>query len=125
MLATEMKTVLIVYAHESKESFNASAKNKAEDELKKQGFTVEVSDLYAMKFKVTATAKDIVGKTGIVQVTLCAVFFFFFFSWSCLFEFVVFLQITLSKTSSTMQMPPRKRGATGNCLKTLLMSRAN
>lgn len=59
-----MKAALIVYAHESKDSFNASAKNEAEAELKKQGFTVEVSDLYAMKFKVTATAKDIVGKTA-------------------------------------------------------------
>lgn len=60
-----MKTALIVFAHESKESFNALAKNETEAELKRQGFKVLVSDLYAMKFKVAATAGDIVGKAEV------------------------------------------------------------
>uniref|UniRef100_A0A8C4IRK9 Uncharacterized protein n=1 Tax=Dicentrarchus labrax TaxID=13489 RepID=A0A8C4IRK9_DICLA len=43
------KKVFLVYAHQSSGSFNA-------------GCTVEVSDLYAMKFKATATAEDIIGE---------------------------------------------------------------
>ncbi|GLD67570.1 NAD(P)H dehydrogenase [quinone] [Lates japonicus] len=56
------KKVLIVYAHQSSGSFNAAAKDAAVDVLTAQGCTVEVSDLYAMKFKATATIEDITGQ---------------------------------------------------------------
>ncbi|KAM8748854.1 ribosyldihydronicotinamide dehydrogenase [quinone]-like [Acanthopagrus schlegelii] len=55
------KKVLIVYAHQSAGSFNAAAKDAAKEALTTKGCTVEVSDLYAMKFKATATAEDIIG----------------------------------------------------------------
>uniref|UniRef100_A0AAX7TL20 Flavodoxin-like fold domain-containing protein n=1 Tax=Astatotilapia calliptera TaxID=8154 RepID=A0AAX7TL20_ASTCA len=55
------KKVLIVYAHESPASFNAAAKDAAVATLTAQGCTVEVSDLYAMKFKAAATTEDITG----------------------------------------------------------------
>lgn len=53
--------MLIVYAHESPASFNAAAKDAAVAALTAQGCTVEVSDLYAMKFKAAATTEDITG----------------------------------------------------------------
>lgn len=53
--------MLIVYAHQSAGSFNAAAKDVAVDAFKSQDCTVEVSDLYAMKFKAAATAEDITG----------------------------------------------------------------
>ncbi|XP_014029474.1 NAD(P)H dehydrogenase [quinone] 1 [Salmo salar] len=56
------KKVLIVYAHQSTGSFNAAAKDMAETVLTTQGCKVEVSDLYAMKFKASATAEDITGE---------------------------------------------------------------
>uniref|UniRef100_A0A3Q2PU70 Ribosyldihydronicotinamide dehydrogenase [quinone] n=1 Tax=Fundulus heteroclitus TaxID=8078 RepID=A0A3Q2PU70_FUNHE len=56
------KKVLIVYAHQSSGSFNAAAKNAAVEVLTAQGCTVDVSDLYAMGFKATATAEDIKGE---------------------------------------------------------------
>ncbi|XP_051259954.1 ribosyldihydronicotinamide dehydrogenase [quinone]-like [Dicentrarchus labrax] len=56
------KKVLLVYAHQSSGSFNAAAKDAAVEVLAAQGCTVEVSDLYAMKFKATATAEDIIGE---------------------------------------------------------------
>uniref|UniRef100_A0A3B4Y6Q7 NAD(P)H dehydrogenase, quinone 1 n=1 Tax=Seriola lalandi dorsalis TaxID=1841481 RepID=A0A3B4Y6Q7_SERLL len=56
------KKVLIVYAHQSAGSFSAAAKDAAVKVLTAQGCTVEVSDLYAMKFKATATAEDITGE---------------------------------------------------------------
>ncbi|KAM9710824.1 ribosyldihydronicotinamide dehydrogenase [quinone]-like [Menidia menidia] len=55
------KKVLIVYAHQSSGSFNAAAKDAAVEVLTAQGCTVEISDLYAMNFKATATAEDIKG----------------------------------------------------------------
>ncbi|XP_032381086.1 NAD(P)H dehydrogenase [quinone] 1 [Etheostoma spectabile] len=55
------KKVLIVYAHQSSGSFNAAAKDAAMEVFAAQDCTVEVSDLYAMKFKATATAEDITG----------------------------------------------------------------
>ncbi|XP_068184517.1 ribosyldihydronicotinamide dehydrogenase [quinone]-like [Antennarius striatus] len=58
----EAKKVLIVYAHQNPKSFNAAAKDIAVEVLTAQGCTVEVSDLYAMKFKASATAEDIVGE---------------------------------------------------------------
>ncbi|XP_062277574.1 NAD(P)H dehydrogenase [quinone] 1-like, partial [Scomber scombrus] len=56
------KKVLIVYAHQSACSFSAAAKDAAMEALTAQGCTVEVSDLYALKFKATATAEDIIGE---------------------------------------------------------------
>ncbi|XP_029315097.1 NAD(P)H dehydrogenase [quinone] 1-like isoform X2 [Cottoperca gobio] len=56
------KRVLIVYAHQSSGSFNAAAKDAAVEVLAAQGYTVQVSDLYVMKFKATATAEDITGE---------------------------------------------------------------
>uniref|UniRef100_A0A3B4A5K7 Ribosyldihydronicotinamide dehydrogenase [quinone] n=1 Tax=Periophthalmus magnuspinnatus TaxID=409849 RepID=A0A3B4A5K7_9GOBI len=54
--------VLIVYAHQSPSSFSAAAKDAAVEVLKSENCTVEVSDLYAMNFKATATAEDITGE---------------------------------------------------------------
>ncbi|XP_026124015.1 NAD(P)H dehydrogenase [quinone] 1 isoform X1 [Carassius auratus] len=55
------KTALIVYAHQSPVSFNAAARDVAVQALTKQGYKVLVSDLYAMKFKASATEEDIKG----------------------------------------------------------------
>ena len=54
--------MLVVYAHQSAGSFNAAAKDAAVEVLGTQGCTVDVSDLYALKFKAMATAEDIVGE---------------------------------------------------------------
>ncbi|KAM6977806.1 NAD(P)H dehydrogenase [quinone] 1-like [Aplochiton taeniatus] len=56
------KKVLIVYAHQSPGSFNAAAKDAAVKALTAQGCTVEVSDLYSMKFTASATSQDITGE---------------------------------------------------------------
>uniref|UniRef100_A0A8C5GF35 Ribosyldihydronicotinamide dehydrogenase [quinone] n=1 Tax=Gouania willdenowi TaxID=441366 RepID=A0A8C5GF35_GOUWI len=53
--------VLIVYAHQSSGSFNAAARDVAVEVLTEKGCTVDVSDLYAMNFKATATVEDITG----------------------------------------------------------------
>ncbi|XP_031425127.1 NAD(P)H dehydrogenase [quinone] 1 [Clupea harengus] len=58
---TMAKTVLIVYAHQSPTSFNSAAHKVAVEALKEQGCKVLVSDLYAMDFEASATAKDITG----------------------------------------------------------------
>ncbi|XP_037644865.1 NAD(P)H dehydrogenase [quinone] 1-like [Sebastes umbrosus] len=58
----EAQRVLIVYAHQSSSSFTAAAKNAAVEALTAQGCKVEVSDLYTMNFKATATAEDITGE---------------------------------------------------------------
>ncbi|XP_053520060.1 ribosyldihydronicotinamide dehydrogenase [quinone] isoform X3 [Artibeus jamaicensis] len=55
------KKVLIVYAHQEPRSFNGSLKKVAVDELRTQGCTVTVSDLYAMDFEPRATRKDVTG----------------------------------------------------------------
>ena len=62
ILVLASKKVLIVYAHQSSGSFNSAAKDAAVEVLTAEGCTVEVSDLYAMTFKATATAEDITGK---------------------------------------------------------------
>lgn len=61
MYTSAGKNVLIVYAHQSAGSFNAAAKDAAVEILTTQGCNVVVSDLYAMKFKATATQEDITG----------------------------------------------------------------
>lgn len=50
--------VLIVYAHEEPQSFNAALKDKAVAVLKDAGHTVEVSDLYAMDFDPVGGKRD-------------------------------------------------------------------
>ncbi|XP_025019628.1 ribosyldihydronicotinamide dehydrogenase [quinone] isoform X2 [Python bivittatus] len=55
------KKVLIVYAHQEPKSLNGSLKTMTVEELKKQGCTVTVSNLYEMQFEPRATRKDIVG----------------------------------------------------------------
>lgn len=62
LLVLAANTVLVVYAHQSIGSFNAAAKNVAVDFFTTQKWKVEVSDLYAMKFKAAATAEDITGR---------------------------------------------------------------
>ncbi|KAM3624891.1 uncharacterized protein V6R79_003529 [Siganus canaliculatus] len=59
---TAPKTVLIVYAHQDPRSYNAAVLDVTKAELAKQGYTVVVSDLYAMKFKADATQDDIIGE---------------------------------------------------------------
>ncbi|XP_018606902.1 NAD(P)H dehydrogenase [quinone] 1 isoform X2 [Scleropages formosus] len=56
------RSALIVYAHQSPNSFNAAARDVAVDVLQGQGCQVTVSDLYAMGFKPAATAQDIIGE---------------------------------------------------------------
>uniref|UniRef100_A0A672F5R5 Flavodoxin-like fold domain-containing protein n=1 Tax=Salarias fasciatus TaxID=181472 RepID=A0A672F5R5_SALFA len=56
------RTVLIVYAHQSPASFNAALRDVAVSELSRRGFTVLVSDLYAMRFNASATVDDITGE---------------------------------------------------------------
>uniref|UniRef100_A0A3Q3MLU0 NAD(P)H dehydrogenase, quinone 1 n=1 Tax=Labrus bergylta TaxID=56723 RepID=A0A3Q3MLU0_9LABR len=43
-------------------SFNAAAKEVAVEILSAQGWTVEVSELYALKFEATVTTQDIIGE---------------------------------------------------------------
>ncbi|KAL4613704.1 NAD(P)H dehydrogenase quinone 1-like isoform X1 [Arapaima gigas] len=61
-MATQRKTVLIVFAHQSPRSFNAAVRDVAVHTLQGQGCQVIVSDLYAMDFRAVATAKDIAGE---------------------------------------------------------------
>lgn len=56
-----------MYAHQSSGSFNAAAKEAAVEVLTAQGCSVEVSDLYAMKFKATATADDVTGEKYLLR----------------------------------------------------------
>ncbi|KAF7212209.1 NAD(P)H dehydrogenase [quinone] 1 [Nothobranchius furzeri] len=57
----DRKTALIVFAHQNPASFNAAVRDAAVQELEAQGFKVVVSDLYAMKFRASATKDDIIG----------------------------------------------------------------
>ena len=49
---------LIVYAHPEPRSFNAAMKDRAREVLTSEGWTVTVSDLYAMGFKAQADGDD-------------------------------------------------------------------
>lgn len=80
------KKVLIVYAHQSAGSFNAAAKDAAKEALTAQGCTVEVSDLYAMKFKATATAEDIIG-TYLTCITKSCFWLLFSLAWNLFIYF--------------------------------------
>ena len=50
--------VLIVYAHQEAQSFNAALLARSVAELTALGHTVRISDLYAMRFNPVATAED-------------------------------------------------------------------
>lgn len=50
--------ILIVHAHNEPRSFNAAMKELALEELRAQGHTVELSDLYAMNWNPVASAAD-------------------------------------------------------------------
>src|SRR5512145_2387923 len=50
--------VLIVYAHEEPNSFNAALKNVAIRTFEEAGHKVVVSDLYRMRFKAVADGED-------------------------------------------------------------------
>jgi NAD(P)H dehydrogenase (quinone) len=70
--------VLIVYAHPEPKSFNGAMKDLAVKTLTKRGHTVEVSDLYAMKFNPAGGKGDFTElsdpaffKFGIEQVEAC------------------------------------------------------
>jgi NAD(P)H dehydrogenase (quinone) len=54
--------VLIVHAHPEPRSFNGALTRQAVETLTAAGHTVEVSDLYAMKFKAVADADDYVER---------------------------------------------------------------
>jgi NAD(P)H dehydrogenase (quinone) len=53
--------VLVVHAHPEPKSFNGALTRTAIRALREQGHTVEVSDLYAMKWKPAADADDYAG----------------------------------------------------------------
>ena len=55
--------VLIVYAHPNPSSLNAALKDHAVAVLGKEGHEVQVSDLYAMKWKVVTDADDFPART--------------------------------------------------------------
>ncbi len=50
--------ILIVYAHPEPQSLNGSLKNLAVETLTRQGHEVQVSDLYAMRWKAVADEAD-------------------------------------------------------------------
>ena len=50
--------ILIIHAHNEPQSFNAAMKDLAVEELRGQGHSVEVSDLYAMSWNPIASAAD-------------------------------------------------------------------
>ncbi len=56
--------VLIVYAHNEPQSFNAALKNLSVEVLQQQGHAVTVSDLHAMQFKAVADAGDFLQRAN-------------------------------------------------------------
>nr|XP_032654270.1 ribosyldihydronicotinamide dehydrogenase [quinone] [Chelonoidis abingdonii] len=55
------RKVLVFYAYQEPKSLNGSLKNRAVEELSKQGCNVIMSDLYTMRFEPRATRNDIIG----------------------------------------------------------------
>ncbi|KAH0619740.1 hypothetical protein JD844_000684 [Phrynosoma platyrhinos] len=55
------KSALIVLAHPERTSFNYAMKEAAEEALRKSGWRVAVSDLYAMKFNPVISREDVTG----------------------------------------------------------------
>ncbi|XP_004431842.1 PREDICTED: NAD(P)H dehydrogenase [quinone] 1 [Ceratotherium simum simum] len=56
------RKALIILAHSERTSFNYAMKEAAVETLKKKGWEVVVSDLYAMNFNPLISRKDITGK---------------------------------------------------------------
>ncbi|XP_062997529.1 NAD(P)H dehydrogenase [quinone] 1 [Elgaria multicarinata webbii] len=56
------KKALIVLAHAERTSFNYAMKEAAVEALRKAGWSVAVSDLYAMKFNPVLSREDVTGK---------------------------------------------------------------
>ncbi|XP_006909876.1 NAD(P)H dehydrogenase [quinone] 1 [Pteropus alecto] len=56
------RKALIILAHAEKTSFNYAMKDAAVETLKRKGWEVTVSDLYAMNFNPVISRKDITGK---------------------------------------------------------------
>ncbi|XP_072492553.1 NAD(P)H dehydrogenase [quinone] 1 isoform X1 [Notamacropus eugenii] len=56
-----VKKALIVLAHSENTSFNHALKEAAKEALKKKGWDVTVSDLYALNFNPLISRKDITG----------------------------------------------------------------
>ncbi|ERE79754.1 NAD(P)H dehydrogenase [quinone] 1-like protein, partial [Cricetulus griseus] len=56
------RRALIVLAHSERTSFNYAMKEAAVETLKKKGWEVDESDLYAMNFNPIISRKDITGK---------------------------------------------------------------
>uniref|UniRef100_A0A8D1K109 NAD(P)H dehydrogenase [quinone] 1 n=2 Tax=Sus scrofa TaxID=9823 RepID=A0A8D1K109_PIG len=57
-----VRKALIILAHSEKTSFNYAMKEAAVEALKRRGWEVAVSDLYAMNFNPVISRKDITGK---------------------------------------------------------------
>ncbi|KAM5138102.1 NAD(P)H dehydrogenase [quinone] 1 isoform 2-T2 [Mantella aurantiaca] len=55
------KNALVVLAHQERTSFSYAMKEAAVEALKKKGWTIAVSDLYAMKFNPLLSRDDITG----------------------------------------------------------------
>ncbi|KAM4614085.1 NAD(P)H dehydrogenase [quinone] 1 [Discoglossus pictus] len=60
-LDTKGKRALIVLAHQEKTSFNYAMKDAAVEALRRKGWEVTVSDLYAMNFNPVLSRDDIIG----------------------------------------------------------------
>lgn len=58
------KKALIVLAHSERTSFNYAMKEAAVEALKRKGWEVAVSDLYAMNFNPVISRKDITGRSS-------------------------------------------------------------
>ncbi|MEM5383745.1 NAD(P)H-dependent oxidoreductase [Paraburkholderia phymatum] len=56
--------VLLVYAHPEPRSLNGSLKDFSIERLERTGHVVQVSDLYAMKWKASLDANDSIERTG-------------------------------------------------------------
>ena len=60
--SSSMKTVLLVFAHWERKSYNAAIKERTVEVLARLGHNVIVSDLYEMNFNPVLSQEDIVGK---------------------------------------------------------------
>ncbi|MEH2555053.1 putative NADPH-quinone reductase [Bradyrhizobium algeriense] len=59
-----MSNVLVVHAHPEPKSLTSALKNLAVETLTAQGHTVQVSDLYAAKWKAVADRGDFLGQAN-------------------------------------------------------------
>lgn len=68
-----VRRALIVLAHAERTSFNYAMKEAAVEALKKKGWEVVESDLYAMNFNPLISRNDITGKNGLPPLTVAHV----------------------------------------------------